>query len=143
MAKTAQQMTEKYTRGLADAGKAYTDGVQGVTKNPAEAAIAAAPKYEKNVMDAIREGRYQRGLEGVTLTGWQQAAKAGASKLTQSAQTAGAKYAKYAQEAAPVLAQISQQIQAMPNVTEGDADARMLENVRLMRQLKGVNRGRR
>lgn len=142
MAKTAAQMTEKYTRGLADSAKAFTDGVMATVKNPAEAAIAAAPKYEQKVMEAIRENRFAAGLQGITLQAWQQATKAGASKLAQSAQTAGAKYSKYAQEAAPMLAQISNEIQAMPNVTEADADARMLENVRKMRALKGLVRGR-
>lgn len=138
--KTAQQMADKFTRALADSGKAFTEGIQGVTRSPAEAAIAAAPKYESRIQEAIREGRYQAGLQGVSLEGWKQAAKAGASKLTSSAQQAGQKYLRYAQEAAPVLAQISAEVQAMPNLTESDMEQRMLENMRKMKQLKGMGR---
>lgn len=142
MAKTAQQMVEKYTRGMAEGGKAYIDGIASTDKDPIQLAIAAAPKYEARVMEAIRENRYAEGLAGTNKQQWQQASKAGAQKFTQSATTAGAKFQRYATVAAPLLAQISQEVQAMPNITEADAEARMIENMRKMKQLKGITRGR-
>lgn len=143
--RTPQQIIDRYKAGIAGAGQAYQDGIRSVTVNPAQIAIAAAPKYEQKIMESIADKRYQAGLADVTLQGWQAASVAGATKLTQSSGTAAAKFGTYMSQAAPIIAAIQQEVRAMPDVTEADADARMLANKNLMKtRLRGIKgRGRR
>lgn len=138
MAKTAQQMTDKFKAGLQNAGAAFTAGVQAVTVNPAQQAAAAADKWATNVQKAITNGSFAAGLQNVTLPGWQQATAAAASKLTGSATTAATKYGKYATKAQPLIAQFQQQIKAMPSTTDADNDARATAMIGMMRTLKGI-----
>jgi hypothetical protein len=138
--KTAQQMTDAYKTGLASAGAAYVAGVNGVTVNPAQTAIANAANWVNGVQAAIANGSYTQGLSKVTLPAWQQASAAAASKLTGSASTAATKFGKYATLAQPQIAQFQQQIAAMPSATPADNDARALAMINMMRSLKGITK---
>lgn len=140
MAKSAQQMADRFKTGLSGAGKSYTDGIASVTVNPAAKAMAAKDKWATKIQEAIANDTFAAGLANVTKESWQQAATAAASKFTGSANTAATKYNKYAMKAAPIIAQIQQQIDAMPNTTDQDAEARVIANMQAMRQLKGITR---
>lgn len=143
MAKSAQQMIDKYKAGISGGGAAYQAGVNGTTKDPIQAAIKAKDKWAQKIQEAINNDSFAAGLQGVTKAQWQQSCVAATSKYTGSAPQATAKFTKYAQIVAPLQAANSAAIDAMPNTTDADSEARMMANLAFQRNLKGIMRGRR
>ncbi len=134
---TPQQAAEKLGTRIGQSGTAYMNGVNAVTENPAQKAIAAAPKWVAGIQDAIANGRYERGLSRVTLTGWKNAvATYGQSRYVGSAQKAQANYLTFAQEFFPYLDQVSQTVNAMPANTIEDNIQRMITNVRMLHDFR-------
>lgn len=140
MAKSAQSMADRFATGLAGAAKSYQEGVSAVKTAPSQKAIAAKDKWAANVQKAIANDSFAAGLQGVSLSDWQNAARAASSKLTGSAATAKEKFLKYASKAQPIIEGFQREIDAMPNLTEADAEARATRMIQLMRTLKGVTK---
>lgn len=129
-----QRALEKWKANMAAAGQAMIAGVDDVQINPAEQAIAAAPKYIANVNKAYAEGRYQSGLAGVTLTDWKSAMKGkGATNMANGARNISARAAKNITDVVAYTNSVRQQIASMPSMTESDMDARCLAAIALMR----------
>ena len=89
---TAQQAAEKWKRRMQTAGEDYAMGVRAVTESPTAAAAAAAPKYAAGVQRSVDEGRFQRGLEKVSLQEWKdKSIEKGQARLASGAAAAEAK----------------------------------------------------
>jgi len=128
---TPSQAAQKLGQRIAQSGAAYLAGVQAVTENPAQKAIAAKAKWEAGIMDAIANNRFEKGLSKVTLQGWKQSvADFGQNRYTSSATKAEKNYAAFAQEFFPFLDTVSDEVDSMPNMTIEDSIARMAHNVR-------------
>lgn len=139
----ATNMANKWKAGVQNGTAAYLDGVSSTEKNPIQLAIDAAPKWAQKVQEAAANGSYAAGFAGMTKSDWQAAAKNGASKFAGSAQAGMTNFMRYASAAAPVLAEISREVASMPNLTEADADARMLAASHMARErLKNLGRRR-
>jgi hypothetical protein len=136
---TPQEAAAAWAAGVSGGGKKWADGVSKVTESPAQKAIARKDKWASRTQEAIADDRFAKGLQGVTLQSWQTAARASQSKFTGSAQTGAAKVQRFMQAAAPIYAAIKAEIDAMPAMSDGDMDQRMLRNKQLMRErLRGV-----
>lgn len=89
MALSAQQVAAKWASNLAASTISMTAGVDAVTVNPAQSAIAAIPQYQAGVLAAVASGKVAAGLGRVTLEGWKQAMKTkGIPRVAQGAQAA-------------------------------------------------------
>jgi len=74
MAKDPAKAAAKWARNLQNAGETIREGVQSVTTNPADAAIAALPAMRAGFNAAAADGgKIQQGLQRTTLPSWQQA----------------------------------------------------------------------
>ena len=127
---SASQGTAKYKSGVQGGSTAYKNGVLAVTENPATKAIAQKDKMIANWNAAINGGKWEQKLGAVTLPMWKDAASnKGANNYAASADKASVNYQAWAADAYPQIAQLQQQIQAMPKVTISDSINRMIANV--------------
>ena len=72
MALNAQQVTEKWSRGLAGATESIRAGINGVTEAPSAAAVRNKAGYLQGVQD--NADKWSRNLSAVTLESWRKAA---------------------------------------------------------------------
>lgn len=124
----------------ANSGRAvedYKNGVKAVSVSPTQKAAQAQDKWLSGIMDAHSSGRFAAALNAISTQEWIQQTvdkgsknyQTGISNLSPRAAKAMADQQQYAET-------VKQAIANMPNNSEADADARMLEAVKLMRQYK-------
>lgn len=135
MPKNPQKSLEKWQRNMGQAAEAMRDGIAGVTESPNAKAADSADKYARNVAEAVSSGKFARRNREVTLSDWKQAATdKGVANMQNGVRALGARAKRAITDQLAKAQAISQQIAGMPNVTEADAEARMLTAMRLMRQ---------
>lgn len=122
--KTAQQASAKYAAGASAGQAAYAAGVAATTKDPTALAVAAQAKLQANFLAALQSGRWARNLGAVGVNGWKAAVAAKASNYSTGIAAGEAKYATAYSNMLPQMQSLQAQIDAMPNVTIGDANAR-------------------
>lgn len=140
---TPQAAADKWATNSGAAGPAYVAGAQNTQKDPTALAAAAAPKWFAGVQNAYQNGLFQSGLARSGKAGW----LAGVTGKGQNAYTNAVGNATVKQKVASVFtglfaaeANLQATIDAMPNVTAADAEARMLAWTRGMKALRGTFR---
>jgi len=128
----------KWARRTKAATQDVASGVDRVTENPAEKAIAAQDKMIARFMDALNSGKFERAMRRVGLSDWQRSMKeVGVGRIAQGVDAKGtAKMQEFAQEFYPFLQRIEDEIAAMPDVTLEDSVQRMIHNVRRIAEFK-------
>lgn len=129
---SAREGTEKWARRTKAATQDVVAGVNRVTENPADAAIAALPKMLARFMEAVQSGKVERGLARTTLQQWKDAmTSVGAGRIASGVDNKGtAKMADFATEFYAHLERVEAEIAAMPDTTLEDNIQRMVHNVR-------------
>jgi hypothetical protein len=123
---SANTVAERWASGLSNNRQKIIDGVNAVTEDPSEKAIANQAAMRQNVLDAIDSGKWARGLRRSGLQGWK--APMLASGVDRAVAGATASKDKFASRIAPVLdfeRGLQTTVQAMPNVTFQDKLERM------------------
>jgi hypothetical protein len=136
------RMTERLLRKVSGAGQDYVSGMQNPRRDPKAAALRAEGKWANRVQEAITRKAYGAGIrnydqaEAVTI-----ATSDGGSAYTAGVAKRAAKIARVHQRLAPLLGGVSQAIQAMPQDSDGQREARLIAARRAMinvgKQLKG------
>jgi hypothetical protein len=137
MTPTAQAVYTKWLARTQAAADDYVSGVQNTDKDIAQLAINAIPRMRTNILDAIDNGRVANGLRKIGTDGIKRAVAA-KGKVAFVNGVSGAQV-KFEGSFAPLLTYIDgvkSAIAQMPNITDADRDARMLENVKRMRAYK-------
>lgn len=133
----AASIAEKWSQRLAGATTAYKEGVQRVSENPMQKAAANVEGYRQGIMDAISSGKWQAGLNRVSLQQWKEAAgNVGAQRLASGASAAKPKMMAFLQQFLPVLANNVAQVKQSPNATFEQRMARMVQMATLNHQFK-------
>lgn len=128
--KNAQAVAAKWASNTGRASESIRTGVQAVTVNPAERAIARQDAYAAGVQRAIAEGRYRRGLSRVTLQSWQDAMiTKGLPRIASGASAAQPKMAAFLEKFLPHLEAGRQRLQQMPRGDLQQNIARMVAMV--------------
>ena len=135
-------MAEKYLRNTANATGDYVRGVQNPRRNPKQAALAAAGKWQNQVQKAIQEGRFAKGVQRYDEAEAVRAATAdGGAAYAAGIQKRAGKVQAAMQRLAPLLAAVSQSVQALPQDTDAQREQRLLQARKMMinvgKQLKG------
>ena len=134
---TAREATRRWSENLRRNKASIEAGVKAVDRSPTEAAAEKSDKYRDGVIRAVDSGRYQEGLRRVTKEAWiDSVIKKGLPRLEIGVTQAEGKMERFLGELLPYQEQLSRDIKAMPNNTEGDRDQRMLEAVKRMRAFK-------
>lgn len=108
------------------AGEKMKAGVNSVTENPAEKAAAAAPAWLAGVQRAAAEGSFEKGLQSVTLQDWKtKMINKGIPNMATGVREAAPAMQRFLQDYLPFVAQVSDEIAAMPKGTKEDSRARM------------------
>lgn len=136
------RMTERLLRKVSGAGQDYVTGMQNPRRDPKAAALRAEGKWANKVQEAITRKSYGAGIrnydqaEAVSI-----ATGDGGSAYTAGVAKRAAKIARVHQRLAPLLGGVSQAIQAMPQDSDGQREARLIAARRAMinvgKQLKG------
>lgn len=134
---TPQEAAAKLSNRIGQSGAAYLKGVQNTDKDPIALAIAAAPKWEAGIQDAIANGRYVKGLQRTNKTAWQNAVRDfGQSNYQSSGAKAERNYEKFATRFFPHLETVQQEVEAMPNLSFQDSLNRMIHNATRLRDFR-------
>lgn len=138
----SNRMLRRYLSGVQNAPDRYVEGMQAPRRDPQQAALAAEGKWASNTQQAIQERRFGAGVRGANFQAGVQAAisdggSAYVSGVSRREQKVGAAFGRLA----PLLDNVSRQVQAMPQDTEQQRDQRALASIRLMRGIKRQYRG--
>lgn len=128
--KNPSVVADKWSRNLAGSTESIKAGVQGVTTNPAEKAIAAKERYVTGVQRAAAEGKYERGLRKVSLQMWQESMLGkGLSRIAGGASAGKTKMASFMEKWLPHEEALKQKLQNMPRGDLAQNIARMVAAV--------------
>lgn len=142
MPKDAQTIINKYGNGVKNGAQAWLDGTAAVKTAPGQSAAAAEDLWFQKLTEAYGAQRFSEGCKRVTLQAWQDAcAKKGKGAYTNAAAQAQVKYGNYITKALPTIIQNQNAIKQMPKTTDAEAEARMLENLKRQRDMKGKFKG--
>lgn len=137
----ASDVAAKWAANTKQAVKAYEAGIQAVDQSPTEAAANKADKYVQGVQDAVNSGKFQQNLRAVSLADWKQASiSKGARRISDGVTAAQPKMQQVMAQLLPQIQAIQQSVKAMPDTTESDREARMVENMRRMRAIRVTKR---
>lgn len=107
MAKTPQQVADKWSANLAASGQAIKDGINGVTTAPTQLAAAAESRYISGIQAAVASGKWQAGLNRVTLQDWKDAMlQKGLARIGPGATAAKGKFATFMGQLLPFQQQL-------------------------------------
>jgi hypothetical protein len=125
-------------RNAGNAGQDWLNGVQNPRRSPTAAAKAAVGKWKNNMQKAIADGRYEKGLAKssdaqIIAT----ATKVGPAGYTSGIQARQDKIQAAIQILQPKLTAHLAKIDAMPQDTDQQREAKMIANLQGMRALKG------
>lgn len=130
---TAVELAEKWNRRIKGAGEDIRRGVDKVTENPAVKAVAAKAKMLSRLTEAVTSGKWERGLNRVTLADWKAAmTELGIGRIPAGADRAIPKVREFAGELIAHENAGLNVIDAMPDVTLEDSIQRMTSWIRHM-----------
>lgn len=113
--KNPSDIAAKWARNLGAATQSIQAGVQAVTVNPAQSALAQVNAYVQGVQAAVNSGKYQRGLQRVTLQSWQNAMLTkGLNRIAAGASAAQPKMEAFMTKFMPYLQGLQSQLAATP-----------------------------
>jgi hypothetical protein len=139
-----QEISEKWSRRMAQAGPDYQAGINRVTEAPGAAAARNVQGYQQGVMDAITNGKWQQNVGAVPLEDWRQAALTkGSQRLTTGAAQAVGKVAAAHERIGPMLDRAASKIANMPRATVADRIQRMVAHATEMNAAANSGRRRR
>lgn len=124
------------------AQKNWVDGIQRMTENPAQKAIAAIPKYLMNVQQAVESGRMAQSLGSVSLQYIQQQAQAKQGNFGRGAGAAFDKVLAFHTSFGPMQQAAADAVNRMPKLTIEDSKAKSAAMIDAAHALKGRWRGR-
>lgn len=116
----------------------YLTGVKNPRKNPITAGIAAQPKYEAKMRDPATLKRRVEGLQKTNMDEWVQMAETrGADNLVTGVVSRRYKIERAVGKLQPMLKDHLSKIDALPDVTSADREAKMIANKRGLEAMKG------
>lgn len=115
MAKTPADIAKKWANNIGAATESIRSGVQAVTTSPTQLAANAQDRYVAGVQRAVSSGKWQAGLQRVSLQDWQQSMlQKGIPRIGSGATQAIPKFTAFMQQFLPYVQQGVQQLASMP-----------------------------
>lgn len=137
MGKTPAEIAEKWKRRASAATQDYKDGVNRVTESPTAKAAAKQEKMKANLIKAIDDGKWAKGLKAVSLEDWKKAAMVkGAANFATGVNASEDKMRDFMIEVMPHIEAGKAIIDKMPDITIEDSIARQAEWTRHMAKFK-------
>ena len=138
--KTADQIIEKYQRGVAGAAGDYAAGVQNPSRPWATATQQGAKRWASGVQKAIQDNAFQKGVSKAGDAKWQEnALNKGAQRYSAAAGEAATEYAKVAGQVMSAGAAAQAAVASMPDET---LDQRIARSGAAQRAVSNAWKGR-
>lgn len=116
----------------------YLTGIASPKADPIARGIATEDKYAAEVRKAIEAKSRKAALEKTDMAEWYRYAKdLGADKLVDGVVKREAKVGNFVSAFQPMLTSHLAKVDALPEATDSEREARMLENLRGLKALKG------
>lgn len=138
MVKDETNWVDKQIRNAGNATEDFRAGVENVTDNPAKKALAKNQKRINGLQKSFTDKSWENSMSKVSLEDWKGATLAKADRFGDGVSKARPKIERFVRGFRPKLVEISNAVQAMPDDTEAQRDARMMENAKRMRKAKGT-----
>lgn len=139
MVKSPEKWIEKQLARVRVSGGDFKDGIMAVTENPAAKALAANAKRVAKLQESIVNKTWEKKMAKVSLEDWKsKASTLGADRFIAGVEANVDKIEKFVKGFQPKLVSLTNAVQAMPETTEAERDARVVAMVRGMRKLKGA-----
>lgn len=127
------QFADKWKRRTQNSVSDVVTGIDSVTENPAQKAIAAKDKMLMGVTAAVQDGRWEAGLSKVTLAAWKETTKKKVqTRLAQGVEEASGKMTDFGTYLQQTVTAGLQQINSMPDLTMEDNINRAAAMMRFM-----------
>ena len=137
--KTPERWLSKQLARVRVAGDDFKTGVEAVTVNPAERALAANAKRVAKLRESIEKKTWENKMAKVSLEDWKRkAATLGAERFIPGVEANVDKIEGFIRSFQPKLESLTSSVKAMPETTDTEREARMLAQVRGMRKMKGT-----
>lgn len=134
---TPAEFADKWQRRIKAAQSDISSGVDATTEAPTKKAAAKKEKMRANINAALDSGKWERGLNRVTLDEWKDKMKTlGVSRIAAGADASGMKVQSFAEELLPFIEARQKEITSMPDVTLEDNIQRMTAFIRGMSEFK-------
>lgn len=131
------KVASKWATNLSNSTTSITDGVNAVNTAPGQAAAAAQATMRSRILAAIDSGKWAAAVSAVSLQSWKNSMlTVGVPRIADGANKGKPKMQAFLQSFLPYVANVQQQVRAMPNATQADREARMLANARLLAQFR-------
>lgn len=134
---TADEVADKWQRGISNAQQDMTAGVQRVTVAPGTAAAASKQRFVTAMQDPATFDKWERGVRSVSLGSWQNSMLTlGIPRAAQGAQQKKDKFVNAMNSLLPFVDNLRNTVKSMPANTQADREQRMLAWSRGMRQYR-------
>lgn len=134
---SGQEIATKWQRNLTSAIPSIKAGVMAVTQSPMAKAATKADAYVEGVRRAVDSGKWQEGLNSVSLADWQnRTANAGTERISRGASDAVNKVAAFQTQLKPTTDRIRAAVDAMPSGSLEDSIARSAAAIRMMAEFR-------
>lgn len=134
---SASEAAEKWRRRAEAASGDYQKGVERVTESPTEKAASKIEKFKANLMKAINDGKWEKGLKSVSLSEWKEAvAKKGVPNYATGIRASEGKMESFMSELIPFQETLQSEVNRMPDITLADSIARATKWIEGMAKFK-------
>jgi hypothetical protein len=134
---TPTETADKLIRRLSAAGEDMRKGVEAVTESPTKKAAARADKMRQNILAAIDNGDWAKGLNAVSTEDWKRSmTEKGIARVPQGIQNARAKLEAFYAKLLPYQSALKDKVDKMSDLTLQDNINRMVTFVQGMAGFK-------
>ena len=127
---SAQEASEYWASGMANAGARINAGIDRVTTAPGQKAAQKKDKYLAGVNSSV--DLWARRVASVDLGSWQASAKRGVSRIAEGA---SAKKDKYANNVAPVFAHMDSVLSVVDQMPDNTVEQRIQKSGEFQRRM--------
>ena len=116
----------------------YKAGVEAPARNPIEEAIKKNAKRIANLQKSLREKTWEKTMAKLSLEDWKKPTlELGAERFIRGVEAKEGKIRAFIDRFQPLLSTHVSAVEAMPDVSDAEREARMLANLRGLKKLKG------
>jgi len=140
--KSADRWAKQQIDNAVAAADDWLDGVKNPSRNPIDAALAAKDKFVDRLNQAIKDGKWEKGLAKSSQAEIIEiATKVGAGAYSTGVSARESKVKRVVGELQPLVQAVSDTIQAMPDKLDADREKRLLSARKLMIEVGKKRRG--
>jgi len=140
--KSADRWAKQQIDNAVAAADDWLDGVKNPSRNPIDAALAAKDKFVDRLNQAIKDGKWEKGLAKSSQAEIIEiATKVGSGAYSTGVSARESKVKRVVGELQPLVQAVSDTIQAMPDKLDADREKRLLSARKLMLEVGKKRRG--